>query len=440
MKTLYFCILFFLYPLLVWTQDLEYQEQEEQREIDTVQMYIRNAQFLRAIDYINRLEPTKEILYQKVLCYRSLNEYSNAIDILNILSEEYPDDIPVKLQLALCYEAIARYLKSIDCYNRLLMIDSTNIYFEVRRADLLYRSEKYTLAIDAYSRIDSTYSPNYISRCIAMCYEKLNQQNVAKFYYNKAWESDPSDAYSAGSLVKIQVKEEDFLSAYLNSEQYIKTDSTNATMNALNAYVYYNTGDHDIAIQRFQKCLSQGDSSLIVNRSLGFSYYLVNMDSLAQPLLRQAFLQDTTNINVLHVLGKVNLKLGYYREAIECFEELIKKALESVPPSLFYNVYNDMATAYEKNEEYKSAVEFYLKTLSYTSAGNNNRMALYYKIATLSNEKLNDYATAIAYCKLYRDTLLNYQKSLEDEKEINEIESKITALNEYIKQLTEKTN
>ena len=442
-KSLPFFLLFFLYPLIILAQDIEFQEQTNQTGKDTVQIYIRNAQYRQAIEYINNLEPTKELLYQKALCYRSLNEYLNAIEILNPLSEEYPDDIPFKLQLALCYEAVARYSKGIECYNQLLMIDSTNTYFKVRKADLLYRSEKYSLAINAYAQIDSIYNPNYIARCIAMCLEKLNRTEEAKLYYNRAWELDPQDSYSAGSLVKIQIKEEDYFSAYDNSERYIRQDSTDTTMNALNAYVFFKMNNFDFAIERFNKCLMRGDSSLIVIQSLGISYYQTENNSLALPLLQRASLQDTTNHNVLYCLGKVNHNLGYYEEAIDCFRQLIKKTLEDMPsPALFYNFYNDLASAYEKKEEYKDAVEFYLKALSYTNndTNNKNRMALNYKIATLSDEKLHDYETAIAYYRVYKGNLLNYKKSLNNEQEINEIDSKLAALDEYIGQLTNKIN
>ena len=429
-------ILLFLFSPFIWAQDPEYLEQVEQTETDTVQMYIKNAQYRKAVEYINLLEPNKELLYQKALCYRNLNDHSSAIEILNTILEEYPDDVPVLLQLALCYEATSRYMKSFDYYDRLLMIDSTNTYFEVRKADLLYRSEKYTLAIDAYSRIDSTYNPNYITRCLAMCYEKLNQPVETKYYYNKAWKLNELDAYSASSLVKMQVNEEDYLSAYENSEQYISKDSTYSTMNALNAFVYYNLDYYEIAIERFQKCLLQGDSSLLVNRSLGFSYYLSGMDSLALPLLQQAFLQDTTNTNVLFVLGKVNYKLGYYPEAVNCFLKALEKTIPS--DALLYTLYKETAMAYEKNGAFQNAIQAYYSAIS-RAQNNTNKMELYYAMAILSENELKDYVQAIYFYKQYRLCLFNYQNSLKDEKEINEIESKLTALDEYIKQLTEET-
>ena len=430
------CIFFFLCSPFIQAQDLVYQEQTEQMETDTLQMYIRNAQYRQAIEYIDRLEPTKDLLYQKALCYKNLNDHSNAIDILIGLSEEYPDDIPTKLQLALCYEAISLYMKSFDCYSQLLLIDSTNTYFEVRKADLLYRSEKYTAALEAYNRIDSSYTPNYIARCTAMCHEKLNQVDSAAYYYQKALKLNEQDAYSASSLVKIYLNNKDFLSAYDYSEEFIKKDSTNATMNALNAYVYYNMEYFDIASERFQKSLMQGDSSLVVNRSLGYIYHETEMDSLALPLLQHALLQDTTNNNVLYILGKANHNLGHYPEAIKYFQKMVDNL---VPPDvLLSTLYKSLAMAQEKNEAFIDALNTYTTALKYASE-NTRRMDLFYSMATLSDHKLKNYTQAIAYYKQYRLCLFNYQNSLENEQEINKIETTLTTLDEYILSLTEKT-
>ena len=436
-KSILICVLFFLFTPFIFAQDYENQEIIEIEypvvtEIDTLQIFIRNSQYKQAVEFINGKEATKDLLYQKALCYRYLNNNSNAIEILKQLTEEYPDDISLMQQLAFSYEATAKYNKSIECYKNMLAVDSANTYFKVRIADMLFRAEKYALALDAYNQIDLSYNPNYLTRCIAMCYEKLNQQNQAKKYFSKAWELNENDAYSANSLVKIQIKEEDFVAAYIDSERFIKTDSTDATMNALNAFVYYNMDQLDIAIERFEKCVEKGDNSLLVNRSLGFSYYLTGEDSLALPFLQQALLQDTTSANVVYVLGKLNLKLGYYPEAIDCF----LKVIDIITPSktLLYDSHKGLAFSHEKDGNFRKAVGAYNTTLSFTQK-NNERMELLYSMATISDKKLKDYMNAVYFYKQYYSCLLNFQNSLKDEKEIKENESKLIALEEYIRQL-----
>ena len=447
-KTLQICLVFLLYSHFVLAQDLEKTEQTEQveqieqialPEIDTLKIYIQNAKYRQAIEFIDSKEPTKDLLFQKAQCCKSLNDYQSAIEILTALSEEYPDDITIKLQLASCYETASIYSKSIECYNNLIRLDSTNSYFQVRKADLLYRSEKYSLALNAYLEIDSTYNQNYIARCIAMCYDKLNQTDLAKDYFRYAWKLNEKDAYSACSLVKILVKEENFLSALDYSEKFIEKDSTNSTMNALNAYAYYNIQNYEVALPRFEKCLQRGDSSVIVNRTVGYIYYFYDKDSLARTFLQQAYLQDTTNNNLLYILGKVNSKLTYYDEATECFHKVIERF---APPSrnVLFGLYKELALANDSLRKFDRAIGTYSRALSYSS-NTTDQMELNFRIAYLYDNELNNYTLAVMYYKQYRVCLFNYQSSLkedEDEKEIKEIDEKLNALDEYLKQLMEK--
>jgi hypothetical protein len=121
-----------------------------QTESSVLSVYLQKAQYRQAIEYIDRQEATKDLLYQKPFCYQSLNNFSATIEILNFLSAESPDDIPVKLQLALCYESIFLLFERHCLLRRFNKADSANAYFQVRRADFLYRSEQYLRAIIAW--------------------------------------------------------------------------------------------------------------------------------------------------------------------------------------------------------------------------------------------------------------------------------------------------
>ncbi|MDR3266422.1 MAG: tetratricopeptide repeat protein, partial [Tannerella sp.] len=310
MKAIFFTFVFSLCLISVLAQE---------PEMSGLSGYLQKAQYQQAIEYINRQEVSKDFLYQKALCYKSLNDFSKAIELLEPLSEEYPEDIPVKLQLALCYESTLSYLKGVDCYEKLMQIDSTNVFFQVRKADLLYRAEKYPVALEEYFAINPEFNPGYLTKSIAMCYDKLNQPDSAKVYFSNAWEIDAKDSFSALSLVKIHLKQEDFQSALIVSEKFISRDSTNIQMNILNAHTYYSLNRYEEAAGRFEKCRLQGDSSLTVNKSLGISYYFLKNDSLAFPCLNQAYSQDTTNTNVLYALASVNYNLGYYPDAIKYY-------------------------------------------------------------------------------------------------------------------------
>ncbi|GHU63787.1 hypothetical protein FACS1894160_1590 [Bacteroidia bacterium] len=411
-------------------------------EEDTLSVYLQNAQYQRAIAYIDNQESTKDLLYQKAFCYKSLNDYLKAIDLLEVLSEENPNDVPVKLQLALCYESTLLYPKGIACYDELIKIDSANTYFQVQKADLLYRSGKYQDALDTYFKINQDANPAYREKNIGMCYEKLNQVDSAKIYYYTAWELEPKDPFLALSLVKIHLKKEDFESALNDSERFLSQDSTHLPMKVLNAFTHYSLNNYEKAAPLFEQCRTEGDSSVIVNRGLGISYYFLGNDSLALPYLNQAFLQDTTNMTVLYGLASVHFNLEQYPEAIACYQKLIEH--ETPNRNTLYTYIKGMGVTYEKSRLFQEAYSQYMAALQYASSLQS--MELYNMIANISENQINEQNLAIHYYEKYKDCLQIYKKSLisreidADVKEIKimEIENKLTALDGHLDSLKNK--
>ena len=400
--------------------------------------YLRNAQYQRAIEYIDMQDTTKNLAYQKALCYKWLNNYSKAIEILKTVHENYPDDIPVQMELAQCYEANLQYAQSIDCYERLTKADSTNTYFQVRKADLLYRAEKYTTALENYLQINpETYNPTYLKKSIALCYEKLNLPDSAKVCYQTAWEMDTSDIFSALSLVKLCIQQKDYANTLSYSEKFLAADTTNNPMNVLNAIAYYNLNEYEKAVPRFEKCRAAGDSSLQVIRSLGISYFFLQNDSAAYPYLHRAYERDTANITVLYALAQVGYNLAQYPEAIDAYKKLIENELPN--RNALYNYYNGLAQACEKDSLYQDAKNFYM-TASQFASSNGQSMTLYFNLAALLETYLKEYSLAVFYYTQYQATLMNYQDSLlgnpnPDPEETKAIEIKLKALAEHISQL-----
>ena len=400
--------------------------------------YLQKAQYQQAIEYIDLQEPTRDSEYQKALCYKWLSNHSKAIEILESLQEIYPDDIPVQLELAQCYETNLQYPQSISCYEKLIEEAPANTYFQVRKADLLYRAEKYARALEDYLQIDpETYNPVYLKKSIALCYDKLNQPDSAKVHYLAAWEIDAHDIFSALSLVKLCIQQKDYTQALLYSEAFLSADTTNAQMNVLNALAYYNLDAYEDAIPRLEKCHSSGDSSLVVNRSLGISYFFLQNDTAAYPYLKRAYERDTTSMTVLYAFAQVSYNLEHYPEAIRAYQMLIKWELPNRNSLCTY--YTGLAQACEKDSLYQEAAGQYMSAIQYAST-NIQKMKLLFNLSTLLEFNLKNYKTAISYYSQYQTSLMNYQIALEEEQdpnpeEIKEVELKINELEKHIRKL-----
>jgi Tfp pilus assembly protein PilF len=399
-----------------------------------VNEYVSNAQYKEALSLIHSIDfPDKEALMQEVFCFQSLNNYRMAIELLSVLKEEYPQDIPIRMRLIECYESINEYRKGCEILEELIALQPESAYFQIKKGDLLYRDDRPAIALDIYKEVND-YDPVYLNKRIGMCYEKIGEIDSAGIYYNQAWEADPLDAFSALSLVKMQLKNKDYLSALQNSEIFLVNSPDNLQMKILNAYSYYNLDNYPEAIERFEHCRELGDSSLITIRGLGISYYFEQKDSLAYPNLHKAYAMDTTNTVVLFALGKTTSNMELYAESVDAFTGLLDRL--KVDGSLYYAYHRELGNAYSGLKDYNNAVTNYLLCLQYASQ--ENKIELSYLVASISENELQDNTTAIFYYKMYHRHLDSYKYSLETEKpdfyeeSVQEVNFKLEELAKHI--------
>lgn len=399
--------------------------------------FLKNYQYQKALEYIETQEPTKELLFQKALCNKALGEYPKAIFILELLDKEYKDDVQILSELAICYQAMANRKGSVECYDELIRIDSTNIYFKIQKAELQFQQGKYEDALSLFYNIyNQNNSPNTLKQ-IAQCYEMMNEVDSAMTYYRKTLSENPSDAFSTASLTNICLKEGLLPEGKSCSQAFMDRDTTNLQVNLLNALCYYaSEEEYDEAIKRFTKCELRGDTGLILNRSIGTSYYMTKNYYYSELYLDKAFRQDTTNNTVLFALATSSMELGDHWKSTPLFSKLQNRIKPD--STLQYLCHKNLALSYQKGRQYKEAAETYIKSLDYARA--DSKMNIYYTIANIYDEQLDDPQNALTYYLPYRESLANYLATLNnrqerDEERIKDSEKRIKALDEHILEL-----
>lgn len=399
--------------------------------------FLRNLQYEKALEYIETQEPTKDLLLQKALCYKALGEYKKSIDILTPLSLEYVGDIQILSELAICYQSMANRQASIDCYDQLIQIDSTNIYFKIQKAELQFQLGKYEKALELFYVIHDQGKSSNTLKQIAQCYEMMNEVDSAIHYYRKTLIENPMDAYSVASLTNICLKEGLLPEGKACSQTYMDMDTTNLQVNLLNALCYYaSEEEYPEAIDRFIKCEQRGDTGLILNRSLGTSYFMTKNYYYSEVYLDKAFRQDTTNNTVLFALASSSLELGDHWKSTPLFNKL---ATRVKPDSTLLSLtYKNLAISYQKGWQYKEAAQAYIKTLDYSKP--SQKMNLYYTIANIYDDRLEDLQKALTYYTLYRKALAEYVETLkgkpdDDNNRIKDSEKRLKALDEHIVEL-----
>jgi tetratricopeptide (TPR) repeat protein len=274
---------------------------------------------------------------------------------------------------------------------------------------------------------------------MAQCFEKMNEPDSAMIYFKRAWEINPADSFSAASLVNLCLKTDRKLEALAHSTAWLEKDSTDRQMNLLNALTYYMMDNYEEAIARFKKCYEEGDSSLVVTRSLGISYYSLKENYEAEIFLDKAFRQDSTNNNVLYCLAVSSNELADHKKAIPLFQKLLNR---TIPPDLtLYLYYKGLASAYDKGAHFEDAAAAYKKALAY--AGANQKMTTYYTMGQLYENQMKDISKALEYYRLYRISLKEYQESLQkqenpDRSDITDVRLRIRYLDDHIEQLAKQ--
>lgn len=410
-----------------------------QNNYPIIDKYISDYQFDRALIAIDAEVQTKELQEKKSICYKGLDNYSKAIEVLLPLAQEFPDDLKIKSEIALCYQALSNWSASLNYYDVLIKLDPVNVYYKIKRAEMLFRLDNYKEALIDYKTLSEEYKLSNMIKRSAQCFENMNELDSAVYYYTKALEADTLDVFSTASLININIKQKSFGAAMKLSDSFVEKDSTNRQINLLNGLSYYGADLYEDAVSRFERCYLNGDSSLVVNRSLGISYYSLGENDAALPFLQKAYIQDSTNARVLYCLAVISNEVKNYADAAKYFETLLDR---TIPPDMYlYLYFRGLAKAYEGLEGYKEAVENYAKAVEYGTK--NQDMYLYFSLATIYDYELRQADKALEYYLKYQSSLGNYLEELKerndqderDKHEILRMETGIKALDLQIERL-----
>lgn len=409
-----------------------------QESTDSLKYFLSNYQFKEALQWIDRQEVSKENLYQKAMCYKALGENKRVVAILKQLSEEYPDDVAIKTELAQAYDRSSRWKESSQTYTSLVELDSTNTYFSIKKSEADINQKDFKTGITNLKTLLEKDTLTNAIRLLGKSYETINKLDSAYFYYNVAWSMDSTDAFSAANLVNVSLKRNEYLPALALSQSYQAIDTTNKQMNMLHGYTLYALEDYENASKVLQKCCQAGDSSLVVTRSLGMSLFYEGKSDSSYTYLKRAYQMDTTNVTILYNLAVSAKDIEKYQESIDYHKALLSKLIPS-DMQLYLN-YRGLAIGYENTENYTEASNNYVKALEYATT--DQRMYVLYPLAKMYEVKLGNKESALMYYNLYRSSLIGHLTFLKNnenpQSEINEVEEKLTALEEHIEELGDK--
>jgi len=414
--------------------------------VDSIAISISNYQYNKALDLIARqliVDSASAGLYQlQGNVHRQMYAFDKAIASYQKAMLLDSANNQSAIELANTYKIIQKYPEAQTYYRQALLRDSSNFFLKIELANCQYLNAtdngeitnpiEYLNAINTWLELYQCDSTHYYTvKRLAQSFAKLDVNQAIRFY-QRAIALQPSDVNNILAISNLYIAQKQYLNGIELTSAFMQRDSTCEKINSLNGYLLMLNKQYPAAIKVFSTCYANGDSSRMVVKNLGVSYYNDFEYDSAIVYLEKAYYQDTTDVNNLDILGLACVgayqsKQGvmYLEKAIDCFDASVRQ---------YTMVYSHLATACHRWEECPS----------------EKRLAVYRKVAQLKpdDQMVNllmayeydsqkDYNKAIRYYK-------QYLKSKPKDDEMSEvtlasfqqIEERVKLLQSYLREST----
>lgn len=324
---------------------------EEDKE-DSALIYL-NACLIKKIDY-------QEALFLRARIYNNQNQLAKALADYNALIALAP-----KNKEALYFRGIIRYQLSQfepaieDFYEVLKLPDgeTQTAFFKIQQGNtgvsgistlsgmkadvwnnigLCYQAlDQANMAIDAYNQgieVEPGSLDLYINR--ALSFEKSKNTNLALKDYQYVLSIEPNHSIAQYNLIKLQlyVKPDNRLNS-LN--QYIEQNPHMAHGYAERGFLFYESLDYNSALKDFEKAVEIDSDNIDYLFNLALANEKLSKIEKAEMLFDQVISMDANHAGAYFNLGNIQFKRKAYPDAISLFT--IAHQLEKDNPAILYN-------------------------------------------------------------------------------------------------------
>lgn len=269
----------------------------------------------RAIDSYRKarmyVEPadTGRIDFYIALNQRYQKKYPEAIDTLNAITKQNPNDTDAWELLSQVYEDQKDLQNSDRVINHLIETHPEDVSYALLKAERLQQRQKHEDSLTYLKQIQPKYPNNdQLLFLMGAASERLKKIDDAEDYFKKAITANPQNA------------------------------------NALN-YLGYMLIDHGIrveeSLQYVKKALELDKENGAFLDSLGWGYFKLNQLDLAEDNLRMALERLDDNAVVHDHLGDLYFKQGKFKDAITHWEDALQKKSTEIDPAYIQKKIDD---------------------------------------------------------------------------------------------------
>ncbi|MBN1200156.1 MAG: tetratricopeptide repeat protein [Bacteroidales bacterium] len=246
---------------------------------------------------------------------------------------------------------------AIANYNIAQSLNPNSSMARLRIGQLWMRAKQYQMALNYYEegvKVDSTFAPAY--RELGFLLSKAGRYADAKKMFRKFLELSKGNTAARLQFINTLMELGDYQEAIGEIQLVLEEETVITDLYRALAYSNYETGDYEEGLAAMEMFLEKSDPGKI--RYSDKSYYgrllsKNDMDSLAALVLYEAFLLDTTKIDLLSEAAMSYIKIKDYPGAIRIYE--IKDSIHAANALDLYN----WAKAYYNLKDYEQAANYF---------------------------------------------------------------------------------
>lgn len=360
---------------------------------------MNNYDYEAALQLMEKTPSSILLLYLKGKALKELGRNNEALNVFNQLTKQDSLNPRAYIEAGECYKTLGKFQPALLCYKRVLDLKPDHKYARIQYISQLLNLQKYQEALGESTALAEQDSSATILHLKAQSLEGLySDPNIQIGAYMEIHERYPDDYLAASKLASLYIRNNYYDYAIETCETYRKTDTTNATVNRLEAQAYCLNQEYQKALERYQPLLAQGDSSFYNCYYAGISHYALNQPYEAHDLLEAARKHAPDHIDLLYYLGKACSKTLWKKKGMEYMEDAIRLVFPQ--DSVVARLYGGLADCCREAAEPRKQIKALMQQYKY----NPQAHYVLYKAAFVSFYHLKDLESTEKYLEAYLKT------------------------------------
>lgn len=360
---------------------------------------MNNYDYEAALQLMEKTPSSIPLLYLKGKALKELGRNNEALNVFNQLTKQDSLNPRAYIEAGECYKTLGKFQPALLCYKRVLDLKPDHKYARIQYISQLLNLQKYQEALGESTALAEQDSSATILHLKAQSLEGLySDPNIQIGAYMEIHERYPDDYLAASKLASLYIRNNYYDYAIETCEAYRKTDTTNATVNRLEAQAYCLNQEYQKALERYQPLLAQGDSSFYNCYYAGISHYALNQPYEAHDLLEAARKHAPDHIDLLYYLGKACSKTLWKKKGMEYMEDAIRLVFPQ--DSVVAQLYGGLADCCREAAEPRKQIKALMQQYKY----NPQAHYVLYKAAFVSFYHLKDLESTEKYLEAYLKT------------------------------------